>query len=321
MENRMLWHINEYCNYGCSYCFFPKFEKENSAVGKYTPEQIYEAFEKTGRIWHLFISGGEPLLYPNFIELINLLKQKHWIQISTNLYNKKVAEFCERVSPENIIVINASLHLPHHNEKSLKKFIQNYHDFKKKGFPILVSYVSYPPLFSRIKDDFKYLQDQGVDYIIPCTYNGIYEGKRYPGSYTLEQARIIKEIYQEPLELRVVLDMMHYEGQLCKAGMSYFHMDLYGEVTRCCTIKKSYGNLYKGTFVPDTELRPCTSPICHDHCHGMMSLQQEPEAPQIDEPSLIEKGMESVKKTLKKISGNDKFKPVNRKFQKEFIRV
>ncbi|MBI2968684.1 MAG: radical SAM protein [Bacteroidetes bacterium] len=276
----MLWHINDLCNFGCVYCFFPKVEKEHPEVGRFTPQQIYEAFQKTGRNWHLFISGGEPLLYPDFIELVNLLKTNHPIQISTNLYNKNVKEFAERVSPENIIVINASLHILHHNSKSLQKFISNYHLFLNKGFDIIVSYVTYPPLFKRIKDDFLFLKNEGVQYVLPCTYNGTFEGKKYPGSYTREQMRIIREIYQEPLELLVVMDKMHFYNKLCRAGKDYFFMDLKGEVFRCCTIWDSYGNLYQGTFKPDTSAKPCTSHICHDHCHGMMSLIEEPQPPE-----------------------------------------
>lgn len=324
MENRMLWHINDYCNFGCSYCFFPKFTEENPAVGRLSPEQIKEAFKRTGRSWHLFIAGGEPMLYPDFIDVVNLLKPDHPIQISTNLFNKNVRTFAEQVSPENIIVINASLHLPHHNERSLAKFLENYHLFKEKGFEILVSYVTFPPLFDRIKDDFRHLQEQGVDYLVPCTYNGIHDGKQYPGSYTEEQARIISEIYQEQLELRVVLGQMRYKGQMCRAGKDYFHMELDGEVTRCCTIKESYGNLFDGTFIPDTEPRPCTSEICHDHCHGIMSLLEEPPVPVLREPSLIEKGVVHFEETIKMFmspkSGTG-LQAVPREVQKEFVRL
>lgn len=324
MENRMVWHINDYCNFGCSYCFFPKFTEENPEVGRFSPQQIYDAFEATGRIWHLFIAGGEPLLYPNFIELVNLLKTKHPIQISTNLYNKNVKAFSEEVSPDNIIVINASLHLPHHNDKSLKKFLENYHVLKAKGFEILVSYVTYPPLFDRIKDDFQYLQDQGVDYLLPITFKGEYEGKQYPGSYTKDQTRIISELYQEQLELRLMLDQMNFNGQMCTAGKNYFQMELDGEVSRCCTIKESYGNLFQGTFVPDTKPRPCTSNICHDHCHGLMSLVEEPEILFLSDPTFLEKGIDRFQETIRAFlspkSGTG-FQTVPRQMQKDFVRL
>jgi MoaA/NifB/PqqE/SkfB family radical SAM enzyme len=320
MENRMLWHINDYCNFGCSYCFFPKFDKENDAVGRLSPQQVYEAFKKTGRQWHLFIAGGEPMLYPNFIELMNLMLQDHHIQISTNFYNKNTVAFAEQVSPKNIIVINASLHIPHHNDKSLKKFIENYHLYKSKGFEVLVSYVTFPPLFNRIKDDFKYLIDQGVTYVIPCTYNGTHEGKLYPGNYNPEQVRIIREIYQEPLELRIVMDKMHYQGELCNAGKNYFHMDIKGEITRCCTIEESYGNILDGTFKPDPEAKPCTAVKCNDHCQGMMSLLKEPEVPKMEAPSVFSK-MEEAMKFFLPPPKKKPFSTVSKEMQKSFVRT
>ncbi|MCF8258346.1 MAG: radical SAM protein, partial [Flavobacteriales bacterium] len=318
------WHINDYCNFGCSYCFFPKFKEENPLVGRLSPTEVFEALRRTGRSWHLFIAGGEPLLYPNFIELVNLLKTEHPIQISTNLSNRNVKAFAEQVSPENIIVINASLHLPHHNEKSLRKFIANYHLLRSKGFEIIVSYVTFPPLLGRMKDDFRYLHEQGVEYVIPCTYNGIHEGRQYPGSYTETQARIISDVYQEQLELRVVLDMMHYQGQMCRAGKDYFHMELDGEVSRCCTIKESHGNLFQGTFSPNAEPLPCSAETCHDHCHGMMSLLESPKAPMLREPSLVDKGLRHMEQALKRFvspkDGND-FRTVTREMQKQFVRL
>lgn len=321
-ENRLVWHINDYCNFGCSYCFFPKFDKEDPAVGQKSPQEIYEAFKKTGMNWHLFIAGGEPLLYPNFIELVNLLKPEHPIQISTNLYNKNVKKFAEEVSPENIIVINASLHLLHHNDKSLKKFLQNYHLFLDKGFPMAVSYVTYPPLFDRIKEDFEFLKNEGVQYIIPLTFHGMHEGKKYPGNYTYKQIQTISEIYQEPLELLVSMQKMNFENQMCKAGKNYFHMDLHGEVSRCCTIKEeSYGNIYRGTFAPAKVPKPCTSNICNDHCHGMMSLIEEPKAPEF---GLVGKGyslLSDVQNFLSPAKKQKHFSTAPAEVQKEFIRL
>jgi MoaA/NifB/PqqE/SkfB family radical SAM enzyme len=326
MPNRMVWHINDYCNFGCSYCFFPKFDKENPAVGRLSPQQIFQAFKNTGRDWHLFIAGGEPFLYPNFIELINLLKPNNPIQISTNLYNKNVTAFAEQVTPENIIVINASLHILHHNDTSLKKFLKNYHLFLDMGFDILVSYVTYPPLFKRIRQDFEFLKEEGVKYALPLTYKGVYEGKQYPGNYTYEQIKTISDIYQEPLELLVTLDKMDFYNKMCIAGKNYFYMDLHGDVTRCVTIREPYGNLYDGTFKPNDVATPCTVHACQDHCHGIMSLLEDVEPPVIEDPeySLFGKGYSLISDAIKLINPSrppKKLKAESRKSQKEFVRI
>lgn len=282
-ENKMCWHINDLCNFKCEYCFFPYLDKENPDAGRLSPDQILDAFNKTGRKWHLFIAGGEPLLYPDFNTLVNTLKPHHPIQISTNLYNKNVKPFANEVSPDNIIVINASLHIGHHSEKSLLQFIKNYHLFVDKGFNMLVSYVTYPPLLHRIKDDFKFLRERGIKQIIPLTYHGNFEGKRYPPSYTREQQQIIYDLSSAlPLERLNTLDKMKFKNQHCRAGKDFFFMHVNGNVFNCGTILKPYGNLFDGTFKPDSQMMRCTAETCNDNWLGILSLKKEPTPPEME---------------------------------------
>jgi MoaA/NifB/PqqE/SkfB family radical SAM enzyme len=319
----MVWHINEYCNFGCSYCFFDKFKQENPAVGRLSPKEIQQAFENTGRKWHLFITGGEPLLYPKFNELVNLLKPDHPIQISTNLYHKNVKAFAEEVSPENIITINVSLHIMHHSDSSLKQLLKNYHLLREKGFEILISYVTYPKLFHRIEQDFEFLKKEGVEYIIPLTYCGEYEGKRYPGNYTWDQARIIERIYQEPLELLVMMEQMKWQGQKCSAGKDYFHMNLNGDVSRCCTIQdKGHGNIYDGTFHANDISKPCPVGTCMDHCQGIMSVEPRPEPVRIPPMGPLEKGVGYIKGLTSSLLNQDpkELRALSKEEQTKFIR-
>ncbi len=286
MENKMCWHINDFCNFKCEYCFFPYYEKETEGVGRLNPQEILNAFNRTEKQWHLYISGGEPLLYPNFIELVNTIKPYHPIQISTNLFNKNVKDFANRVSPENFIIINASLHIGHHNDKSLAQFIKNYLLFHEKGFPMVVTYVTYPPLFDQMEKDFEFLKSQGVEHIHPLTYQGIYEGKVYPASYTTEQVKIIRKLTLEPYEMLVTTDKTDFKGKRCKAGKNYFFMDVKGDVYKCVTIREHCGNLYDGTFVAATEPLICPADKCNDSCLGITSLLDVPEIPDINKPTV-----------------------------------
>ncbi len=283
MEGRINWHINDLCNFKCEYCFFPYFVKENPDVGKLNPVEILNAFNKTGRQWHIYIAGGEPMLYPNFIELVNVVKPHHPIMISTNLYSKNVKAFAEQVSPDNIIVINASLHIGHHTETSLLKFIDNYHLFHSKGFNIIVTYVTYPPLFERLEKDFEFLKSKGIEQVHPLTFQGIFEDKKYPESYTHEQIKIIEKLSVEKMELFTTLDKMNFKNKPCRAGKDYFFMDIHGEMYKCGTIlEESYGNLFKGTFSPGEFSLPCPVSRCNDSCHGVTSLVEKPEIPKLN---------------------------------------
>jgi MoaA/NifB/PqqE/SkfB family radical SAM enzyme len=280
--NHLLWHINDLCNFSCTYCFFPTGLKDPPEVGRLSPQEISQRFDDTGKQWAIFIGGGEPMLYPKFNELINLLKKKHYIQISTNLYNKNTVAFAEQVSPDHIININASSHLLYHTDKSRAKFLENYHLYKTKGFDISVSYVFYPAMFKRMKDDFAFLKSEGVDIIIPLTYQGMYEGKRYPGSYTPEELELLRDHVQEPLELMVAMDKMKFQNKMCKAGSTFFFMDIKGDVSKCATINESHGNIFEGTFRANDKPTPCPVAQCNDACFGIISQIDEPRAPAIE---------------------------------------
>jgi MoaA/NifB/PqqE/SkfB family radical SAM enzyme len=275
MEYKMCWHMNDLCNLRCEYCFFDYFTKENPLVGRLNPQEIYEAFKKTGKNWHLFLSGGEPMLYPRFNELINLLQQDHGIQISTNLFNKNVKSFAEEVYPVNINVINAALHIDTKTDTTLKKFIDNYHLLESKGFPMMVSYVTYPPLFNRIKQDFDLLKKEGITKVHALTFQGEYEGKMYPGSYTKEQIEIIKELSLDQNELFLTNNKMNFKGKMCHAGMKYFYMEIDGEVYQCVTVRKSSGNLFDGTFKPNEKPVCCPASHCQDSWMGRSSLLEK----------------------------------------------
>jgi len=296
MDGKICWHINDLCNFKCKYCFFPYFTEENPDAGRLSPEQIVEAFNKTGRKWHLYIAGGEPMLYPNFAELISLLKPHHPVQISTNLYNKKVKEFVERVTPDNVIMINGSLHITHHNKTSLAEFIKNYHLFLEKGFNIVVTYVTYPPLFERMEKDFEYMRSQGIQRIHPLTFQGMYEGKKYPGSYTKEQIKLIHDLSIDKREIFVTSNKLNFKNRLCRAGKDYFYMEINGEVYKCGTIRESCGNLFDGTFNPAEHPMTCPMTHCNDSGLGVSSLVKEPEMPKLEaDATILQRQFQKVK--------------------------
>ncbi len=276
-ENRIGWRINDLCNFKCVYCFSPAYVKEDPAVGRYTPDEILEAFNKTGRSWHLFIGGGEPFLYPNFSKLVNTLKPFHPIQISTNLYNKNTISFANEVTPENITLINASVHIGQHTEKSLLQFINNYHLYVEKGFSIVVNYVTYPNLFKKIQEDFKFMKQHGVEFIVPKPFIGLYEGKEYPQNYTREQLDIINDLRSlTPNERLNSMKKLKFKNQLCNAGKNSFSMDPKGDIFNCSTIRKPLGNMFDGTLnLSDSPMR-CTADVCNDNCLGMLSLVNKP---------------------------------------------
>lgn len=75
------WHITDDCDQRCKHCYI--FSKNNcKALDSMTWEQMRETFYNCldfckvyGRLPYFYITGGDPILHPNFWDLMSLLKQ------------------------------------------------------------------------------------------------------------------------------------------------------------------------------------------------------------------------------------------------------
>jgi len=109
--NRMIsWQLNELCNFRCPYCFCgeEKLSREHPACGKYSPEHIADCFDRTGKTWQVHMSGGEPFLYPRFVELCMALTRSHYISMNTNLSTANANDFACKVPEVLSIVVYGS---------------------------------------------------------------------------------------------------------------------------------------------------------------------------------------------------------------------
>jgi sulfatase maturation enzyme AslB (radical SAM superfamily) len=71
-KHKAYWKINNLCNFQCKYCFYED-HSEHPLTNKHTQEEIVSAFDRTGETWTIEIDGGEPFLYPKFVDLIEKL--------------------------------------------------------------------------------------------------------------------------------------------------------------------------------------------------------------------------------------------------------
>lgn len=77
-NKRIIWNMTYRCNFHCRYCFFDDKNKmvSDEIVSKLNASQIAEAFENTNAEWLILLSGGEPFLIPDFLEIVKLLSAK-----------------------------------------------------------------------------------------------------------------------------------------------------------------------------------------------------------------------------------------------------
>ena len=271
------WVLNTRCDFHCDYCTVGRLDAaiENAAVGKLSPAHIAGCFDKTGKSWEIHLSGGEPFLYPKFVELCEALTQHHSLSINSNLTSDSVTTFADRISPEKVENINASLHIKEREKRDnvLSAFMRHVRYLQDKGFKIRVEYISYPPLFQRITRDLELLQSLGARTVGVKVFVGDYQNREYPRSYTEAEKSLIRRYAIDSREEKLLKGKVSYFGQPCLAGKNFFRMDYEGTLTRCPMSFKQQGNFFEGKFNCDEAAKPCPFFECRCFYAGLRFAQ------------------------------------------------
>ncbi len=295
------WHINEFCNFKCTYCY-DKYSKNKNFRGDVNIDKIVNAFKGTGKKCYIYMSGGEPFFYPNFIELCQRLTKDHIIGVNTNLTHKSIYQFAEVINPDKVRSINCSLHILEREKlKLVDDFIEKYYFIKEKGFYTFVTYLVHPYMVHRLGKDYSYFKSQGI-ILRPKVFKGngakfkILEsailrkirpffGSNYPEAYTDEQRNIItyylelstkegnfKIDHSEDLNkgrmCDVSLDKFYikrypsFKGKNCWAGSKFIRMTSQGDVFRCYDDNQYHGNLFNGKIKLFEVPQKCTAERC-----------------------------------------------------------
>lgn len=240
------WDIHYACNYRCSYCFLANKWDEASKANRYPG--IKKWIEVWGKIYekygdcHIHFSGGEPFIYPGFLDFISYLSNKFTLEFTTNL-TFDVPYFIKKIKPES-----AKLNVSFHPEfADFDKFHKDILLLKRSKFRVSVSFVAYPPhlkMMSGLKNKFN---EKEIDFIIQ-PFRGNYDQRKYPDGYTEPDKDLLKLC---GADMVVNKDLFGYhlkdkqeEAKLCRMGQMYGKIYASADVHRCCsTGAKKIGNL------------------------------------------------------------------------------
>jgi len=256
---RWTWNISYDCNYRCSYCFYAdKWDKHKHKT-------LYLSVSEWVRLWSsiygkykdifLIITGGEPLIYPDFIEIIDRLSR---LGISMNITTNTSADldmFVSRMNPANV-----SLSLSFHKEfDTLEGFIKKTKLIRGYNFQGCLNLVAYPPFLSELtyfKD--RLFEETGENFKVVAFF-GKYNNKEYPYGYTEEEKSLIglTDIW---------FSRINRKGMPCNAGYDSVLLRPDGKVVRCGQVDERFvvGNftdpdfkLYDKPLICDVDYCPC----------------------------------------------------------------
>ncbi|MCK9603701.1 MAG: radical SAM protein [Candidatus Omnitrophica bacterium] len=257
------WDITSICNYRCPYCWFygkwVEMKKDNINI------PIPKLQDFWGRIYDSYgpvkisITGGEPFLYPDFVELINSISKWHKIDVVTNL-SWPVASVIDEIRPENIR-IHPSFHLFF---SEFGDFVEKVICLRKKGIADNPSFVAWPAQVASVKHYAKKFKEYGIT-MFAQPFFGEYKGAYYPDGYSDSQRKAIAPYLGERGGEVFHTTVRNTKGKLCHAGCLYGVIHPDGTVLRCGGIKSrdaQVGNILDKDFKLFNQAYPCTSEVC-----------------------------------------------------------
>lgn len=253
------WDIHVNCNYRCPYCFFEGEWEEHKRKNIYLPmdewikcwNKIYKEYGSA----HIDISGGEPFIYPSFLELIFHLSKIHSLGIITNL-SWDVKSFIGKIAPDRV-KLHPSFH-PYFTES--KSFLAKLIILRNNGFEIGASCVGYPPLLKNILKYKEEFESVGIAFSL-LPFSGVYNGINYPQGYTFQEKELIAAVLNDPTAKGYTLERKPTKGKLCSAGYTYIRIRPEGSTYRCAH-SKTIGNIMDADFKLLDKPAPCDSEYC-----------------------------------------------------------
>ena len=268
------WHLNDNCNFRCEYC--------HTWLNTITPppikvSRLAEGLKILGKDWVFLLSGGEPFLEPNFIEICHELTKKHFLALNTNLTLDNIYDFADQVDPKRTIFINAAVHILEREktDKNLDAYSEKVRYLQDRGFHTIAYYIVHPNLLHRMKADIDHLKSRGIKKVRIKMFRGVYDGKYYPASYTEEEGEFIRTFDADWPEFALLDEIPSLKGKLCHAGGRFLFMTRNGDLRRCSGIFNKYGNLFENKAIFDDPPKPCPSSNCAALYEGVRNSTSE----------------------------------------------
>ena len=242
------WTINDVCNFNCEYCIN---HYRNKTVKPVEVDKFMKSLDDTNKTYKIVISGGEPFLVPNIVELSRAITERNYLVIVTNFILPSVIDFFNEVDRTNVTVV-VSIHFDELQKKGLfDRFIRNYHYAVEKGFDLDPRIVAYPGYIENLDKKLKILDGNNVKYFF-TSFTGNYKGKVYPDSYTEEEIKLFNLSEQDLTKYKT-------RGIPCPAGWKVMVADSRGDVYPCYEFMFSSNNITSNVF--DNIVFPYEKPV------------------------------------------------------------
>ena len=261
------------CNHKCLHCYNP-WRKANKITGnKLTIEQIDKIVEELvkNNVWHVTISGGEPLTMPN--EMFYLIHQldnngiTYSINSNLTLMTEEIADVLKDKLKLKTLILTS---LPSIDETkcdeitqiegSYRRILKGISISKRHGFKIGVNIVITKKNINDLDNIIDFLQKFEIDYlsistVIPPSYDILNKDYYLKNEDIIRVANCLLQVHEKlgidvdsvtPLPLCILGDADKYQNVIstsCSAGINRCDIDCNGDIFACSHEDKPYGEI------------------------------------------------------------------------------
>jgi len=228
MLKSAVWFITWKCNFRCPYCW----EVQRARHGQIKHEDFLPS-DKLAEAWNrlkpevLDISGGEPFLQPNFIDLLEGLQNGITVAITTNLAFD-MTQFVQRITPLKVFSMTLSYH-PSQN-LSFEQFLGRALMLKNRGFTLTVNFVGYPEQMWLAESVKQKIEAAGLRW----HFDPYSQTEFYPYKYTPDEEALLKGQTGTDRQNAFVTVK---RPVICSAGFDHVTVFPDGKVYRCINDK------------------------------------------------------------------------------------
>lgn len=243
--------ITPSCQSECRYCYAAKFTKEGQKL--LSLEEIKSVWEQAKKLgaFSSVVFGGEPLLHPQFLDIIKILEpKKHIVTFTTNAI-ALTEDLVVKLKRLGVFLVNISINSLNSeiNDKirgykgHLNKALSAVEICKKHGLDVFLPVTTSKPLLKETLEIVNYAQrnDLGVTINLMCPM-GRAEGM-HDQLFDEEFWVVLRRLYNSNPNLRSDYDVNLDMRIGCPAGFEKIHIGPYGDVTGCSMQPESFGNI------------------------------------------------------------------------------
>lgn len=251
-------YLFDKCTYRCGYCALTTTGQglNSRTFDKYKDTEFIRRFadffnsrveETDNWRWCLLLSGGEPLIMPNFTFFCDLIFEKgNKIALNTNAsisINHKAFQYLLGKSSNEFEYMKVSFHPQAEKDEDL--FFKKMSLLREAGHNLLFQFVAHPKRFHLLEHLRKRCQEIDV-----CFFPTAMLSKNYPQAYTGEEKEKIRSYFTGLSQNISMFSGLDASKTKCRAGSDLICINMEdGDIRPCINIPAPIiGNFYDNTL-------------------------------------------------------------------------